>query len=53
MDELTLTPLPHHEVTRATVAHALVDLGLADDLEQGEQLARTLLPDLPDEITVE
>ena len=53
MDDLTLTPLPHREVTRPRLARALVDIGWAEDLQDGERLAHSLFPDLPGEIVLE
>lgn len=49
----TLTPLPHPELTRRSVGRLLWDLGWTDSLEDGEQLAQRLFPDLPGEIHLE
>jgi hypothetical protein len=48
--ELTFVPLPHPEVTRYSLGRALFELGYAEDLEEAEQLAGVLFPDLLREI---
>ncbi|MBI4602365.1 MAG: hypothetical protein HY721_10440 [Planctomycetes bacterium] len=53
MDELTFTPLPYPEPTRRSVGEVLLELGFAEDLDEGERLAARLFPDLPGEITRE
>ncbi len=52
-EPITLAPLPHPEVTRASLGRALFDLGWAEDLDEGEELAGSLFPDLPGEIHLE
>lgn len=53
MDDLTLTPLPHPEVTRPRLARLLLELGWADSLEDGEHLAARLWPDVPAEVNLD
>lgn len=48
-----LVPLPRPEVTRTSVGRQLVELGFADDLDEGERLAARIFPDLPGEIPLE
>jgi hypothetical protein len=49
-EEITRTPLPHPEVTRHSMGRLLFELGWAEDLEEAEQLASALFPDLLREI---
>jgi hypothetical protein len=51
--ELTFVPLPQPPVTRASLGQALLELGFAEDLAEGEALAGVLFPDLLREIHLE
>jgi hypothetical protein len=48
-----LVPLPSPEVTRRSLGQALVEVGFAEDLAEGERLAARIFPDIPGEIPVE